>query len=442
MRLSINGILTLSYLTDAEMASLKSDNEWINPEIEIAKKMRRNTWHMPPMIKVWREDDDKLILPRGFLSQLLEQCQPDEVADLRTSSPVEFRPLSVMFREYQRKVLGKTYQHDQGVICAPTGAGKTILGMALIAYRGERTLILVHSKELQAQWKKEIKKWMGLEAGVIGSGKWQEGEEITIAMLQTLHKRPERAPGAMKGYGLTLVDECHHLPASSFSETIGWTTSKFRYGLTATPHRRDGLHQLIFRSTGPIIATIEPEQVEKEGGIVPAVIKRIQTNCSPSCNSWNEYLEYITNDPSRNQLIADLAEKTAPNHPVIILTDRVDHVGAIGDLLMSDNLQIHGSLPAKERRSRMEAIPDHQITIGTTGLLGEGLDVSRWSALIMATPISSKVRLLQAIGRVIRPHEGKSKGYVADLVDDHAFSGSSHNKRKAIYAERGFTLTH
>ena len=135
MKLSINGILTLSYLTDAEMASLKSDNEWINPEIEIAKKMRRNTWHMPPMIKVWREDDDKLILPRGFLSQLLEQCQPDEVADLRTSSPVEFRPLSVMFREYQRKVLGKTYQHDQGVICAPTGAGKTILGMALIAYQ-------------------------------------------------------------------------------------------------------------------------------------------------------------------------------------------------------------------------------------------------------------------------------------------------------------------
>ena len=88
----------------------------------------------------------------------------------------------------------------------------------------------------------------------------------------------------------------------------------------------------------------------------------------------------------------------------------------------------------------MERISEHQITIGTTGLLGEGLDVSSWGVLIMATPISSKVRLLQAIGRVIRPHPGKLKGYVADLVDDHGFSGSSRNKRLAIYEERGFDV--
>lgn len=89
----------------------------------------------------------------------------------------------------------------------------------------------------------------------------------------------------------------------------------------------------------------------------------------------------------------------------------------------------------------MEKIAEHKITIGTVNLLGEGLDVSGWGVLIMATPISSKVRLLQAIGRVIRPHEGKQRGYVADLVDDHGFSIASHRKRLAIYEERSYRVT-
>ncbi|MCU7837624.1 MAG: hypothetical protein KZQ83_20590 [gamma proteobacterium symbiont of Taylorina sp.] len=105
-----------------------------------------------------------------------------------------------------------------------------------------------------------------------------------------------------------------------------------------------------------------------------------------------------------------------------------------------DHLLIHGQLPAKERKQRMEAISKHKLTIGTTGLLGEGLDVSGWSNLIMATPISSQVKLLQAVGRVMRTHEGKTAGYVADLVDNCGFSWASYKKRKAIYRDKSFRL--
>ncbi|MBT6652757.1 MAG: DEAD/DEAH box helicase [Gammaproteobacteria bacterium] len=442
MKLSINGILTLSGLTDAEMASLKSENEWPNPQIQIAENMGRYTAHIPSLVEVWIEKDGVLFLPRGYLDRLLEQFTPEIIDDQRTTAPVDMPPLEgVTYREYQQDLLDQAYQHQQGTLTAPTGSGKSIMGMALIAHHGQRSLILVNSKELASQWKREILKWMGIEAGTVGGGKWIEGEEITVAMLQTLHRNPEKAAELFSRHGLTLVDETHRVAAQTFSEVIGWSSTLYRYGLTATPHRRDGLHDLIHRCVGETIATIHPDQVEQQGGIVPATIKIIQTGFTPSwaVDSWSDYLGELVESKERNQLIASIAMQSSQSTPTLILTDRVDHVGNIAAFL-DDALEIHGKLPAKERRSRMERIAGHQITIGTTGLLGEGLDVSGWGVLVMATPISSKVRLLQACGRVLRPHPGKQRGYIADLVDDHGFSGSSRNKRLAIYQERGFDV--
>jgi len=126
--------------------------------------------------------------------------------------------------------------------------------------------------------------------------------------------------------------------------------------------------------------------------------------------------------------------------PVLILTDRVRHAEKLSEMAGTKHLLIHGKLPAKVRKERMTAIPDHNLTIGTTGLLGEGLDVSGWTALILSTPISSRVKLLQAIGRVCRTHKDKTAGYVADLVDISRYSLSSHNKRLKIYEDKNYTL--
>ncbi|HIJ22767.1 MAG: DEAD/DEAH box helicase [Gammaproteobacteria bacterium] len=442
MKLTITGNLTLENLTNPESGFLKSENEWPNPQIKIAENMGRYSAHLPPLVEVWSEEEGKLILPRGYLDQLLEQFTPATIQDLRTVAPVDMPQIEgVTYRGYQQELLDRAYRHEQGTLVSPTGSGKSLMGMALIAHHGQRSLILVNSKELASQWKQEIKKWMGIEAGTVGGGKWVEGEEITVVMLQTLHRNTQKAVELFSRHGLTLVDETHRIAAQTFSEVIGWSSTLYRYGLTATPHRRDGLHDLIHRSVGDVIATIHPDQVEQQGGIVPATVKVIQTGFTPSwaVDSWSEYITELVESADRNLLIAIIASQASESAPTLILTERVDHVGYIAANL-DGALEIHGKLPAKERRSRIERIAEHQITIGTTGLLGEGLDVSGWGVLIMATPISSKVRLLQAIGRVIRPHPGKQRGYIADLVDDHGFSGSSRNKRLSIYEERGFDV--
>ena len=411
-----------------------------NPRYLQAVRHGRATNRIPSLLEVYRSGgSDSLTVPRGYLEEIRDQVN---VIDWRTDSACTLSALAgVTLRDYQAIAATTAAGGEQGLIVAPTGSGKTFIGLELIRQRGQRALILVHTSALADQWRKVIKEVMGVEAGTIGGGKWNEGEEITVAMLQTLHRNPEKAAELFSRHGLTLVDETHRIAAQTFSEVIGWSSTLYRYGLTATPHRRDGLHDLIHRSVGDVIATIHPDQVEQQGGIVPATVKVIQTGFTPSwaVDSWSEYITELVESADRNLLIAIIASQASESAPTLILTERVDHVGYIAANL-DGALEIHGKLPAKERRSRIERIAEHQITIGTTGLLGEGLDVSGWGVLIMATPISSKVRLLQAIGRVIRPHPGKQRGYIADLVDDHGFSGSSRNKRLSIYEERGFDV--
>ena len=93
----------------------------------------------------------------------------------------------------------------------------------------------------------------------------------------------------------------------------------------------------------------------------------------------------------------------------------------------------HGSLTKKKRDLAMEEMRTADITVGTTSLLGEGLDVKGWAVLVMAMPMSSEIKLMQAIGRVVRSSPGKTEALVYDIKDDCAFAGYSFNTRFEIY---------
>jgi superfamily II DNA or RNA helicase len=316
------------------------------------------------------------------------------------------------------------------------------MGLEIIRCRQQRTLILTHSNELMKQWADEIKQLMAIDAGIIGGGKITQNN-ITIGMLQTLAKRPNLLQELSNEYGLVLIDECHHIPSNTFSKVINNLSCKYRYGLTATPHRRDGLHQLINRNIGDIVAKVSDKDVNNAGGIVPITIKMIRTHAFYAVDAWGEYVTALTEDSERNQLIINIAVKASIKTSTLVLVDRVAHAETLSVMLDTSNIKhllIHGQLKSKDRKQRMANIAESKLTVGTTGLLGEGLDVSSWTVLVLASPISSRVKLLQAVGRVMRTHAGKTCGYVADLVDECGFSISSYRKRKAIYQEKQFNL--
>lgn len=446
--LQVNSELLIDAPSPDLLNFITKKNTFNNPLIDEANRQGRFVGHIPKHIYTYKEwPNGNVVIPRGFLGDLLRYAPGlSNFHDCRTVVGVELPVLKdVKLRGYQDKAVNDALQFEQGVIQAPTGAGKTVMGLSLIQQRKQKALICVHSKELARQWREDIKKRMGLDAGLVGGGKWEEGEQITVCMLQTLNRNEERTRDLAYRHGLVLVDECHHVPANSFSTVMSWLSCNYRYGLTATPHRRDGLHALINRNIGKTVASVSLLEVERVGGVVPAQIQINQSGFQPDdVESWVDYLGQLCTDESRNQLIILLAIDAMEKAPTLILTDRVNHAEALAEhyqqVTGNRATLAHGKLSAKDRAQAFEEMPTAPLTIGTTGLLGEGLDVSGWGALVMATPISGRVKLLQAIGRVIRPYKGKVYGLVIDISDHHPLGYSSLKKRKSIYSERNYQI--
>lgn len=239
-------------------------------------------------------------------------------------------------------------------------------------------------------------------------------------------------------YGVIIVDECHHAPASTFASVIALLPAKYRFGLSATPTRRDDMDILINRVMGRILVTIDKSEVEEVGATVPVSVKVIKTDFIPTTftNCWGHLVTAITNSEERNELIVSLAQEECQKAPVLVLVDRITHAENLMKLVSVPTILIHGMLPPRDFKLAISQISSATLTIGTIAMLGEGLDIARWGTLILATPISTKVRLLQVIGRIVRPFPGKRHAHVFDLVDSTPFAVGSFKKRKKIYHEQ------
>ena len=434
--------LTITAAPAALMDAVQEANTYPNPLYLEASRSGRCTRGMDPEIRTYQDLDGAMVLPRGYLADFLTLAPDFQVEDCRTDIRVDFPLLQgVTLRQYQERAISDALKAEQGVIEAPTGAGKSLTGLGLLSQLGCRALLVVHSRELARQWRGVISTRLGIEAGMIGASQWDEGEIITVAMLQTLYRNPERTREMGKGYGLTLLDECHHVPALTFAEVFSWLPARYRYGLSATPHRRDGLDVLIHRVIGPTLSRVSRDEVESVGGTVPVMVKVLETNFDPgNVSSWANFIDALVGSESRNRLIISTAERAAGRMSVLVLVERVQHAEALAALATIPYVLVHGAMPTKERSAAIDALPLTRLTIGTVGMLGEGLDVASWGALVLASPVSSRVRLLQAFGRVVRPHAGKTRGYVADFLDSHPLAWASFRKRRAIYLEQQISV--
>lgn len=252
MKATLSDRLYLTGLTDEQTDQIKQASTFRNPKYDEALQFGRSTRSIPFSLGLFEDTPEGLAIPRGHPPDWLKNC---EIQDDLNSRPMRIIT-SIESRLYQERVIRLAVDHGGGVIIGPTGTVKITIGIELAARLGERCLILVKSPGLAKQWQAAIKKFTGLDCGLIGGGKWQEGDAFTVGLTQTLVKHESSLD-----YGLVIVDECHTIPAAQAYTVINRQAAKYRFGLSETLQRRDNLEFMINAALGAVVAEVKADEV-------------------------------------------------------------------------------------------------------------------------------------------------------------------------------------
>ena len=399
-----------------------------NAEYVIKKKMGKNVYKVEPYFKLVEETEEQIQLPRGFAGELILFCRNEGIKytliDERSKHiEVDFK-FNLELYPFQEEVVNTVLKKDFGVIVAPPGAGKTIISLSLAASLRQPTLIIVHRKQLFDQWIARIENFLKIpahEIGKIASGKKKLGKKITVAMIQSLRKvaQDEKYNSA---FGLIIVDECHHIPAKTFRETITHFSSFYLYGVTATPKRKNNDEKLIFFYIGRILATVETKQVPHLSSVLELVVR--PTTLEVPFNYQTDILEVVSNvlvfDTARNKMIfADAKDLIEKGRSILILSERKSHLEVLNLYLHEkfETIVISGDDSARARKSKLQqiALGHFQIVLSTGQFLGEGVDMPNFNCLMMVYPFSFEGKLIQYIGRV---HRSANPPIIIDYRDE------------------------
>ena len=417
-----------------------------NPEYLDKKRMGRWMGKTPRLIKCYAKFKDKLIVPRGFGAHLVRMAKKHNVAveydDQRRILPEVNVSFHGKLKPFQSKAANDILKRDFGTLSAATGSGKTVMGLYLISARKQPALIIVHTKELLNQWIDRTETFLGIpkeEIGVIGSGKKKIGSKVTISLVQSLYKCADEI---RQHFGYIMVDECHRAPSRTFTDAITCFDCKFMTGLSATPYRRDKLSRLIYWYVGDVLHEVDKGALIDRGDILQAEVITRETSFETDLDASVDYslvLKQLTQDMERNRLICrDIAEEAKKEGTCIVLSDRKDHCKNLQFLLRHEfkvNSEVlTGSTKRLKRQETVECLEngDIKVLIATGQLVGEGFDCKHLSTMFLATPIKFEGRVLQYIGRILRPTQGKDKSKIYDYVDTNVpvFVASAKSRKK------------
>lgn len=447
-----------------------------NPDFYKAQAMRLPTHGKARIIDTTEEDKEYLSIPRGCEQELLALLDAAHAQYRVDDNRNQGIPVQATFngtlRLDQATAAQALLSHETGVLAATTAFGKTVVGSFIISERKVNALVLVHTSTLLDQWRKSLDRFLVLKdatpessavgnrekrrkvsaIGVLGAAKNNLTGRVDVAIMQSL-VQGDVVKDIVKGYGLVIVDECHHVSAVSFEKVLKKVNARYVYGLTATPTRQDGQHPIVFMQCGGIRYRVDVKLQAVQSGIGRFVIPRFTSFRKPVGASDGEFTivqiySSLAQSVTRNKLIvSDVSDALKRGRTPIVLTQRAAHVVNLSEKIAAfcpNVIQLTGQASVKARREEMERL--HSIPTGTpfvvvaTGkYVGEGFDEPRLDTLFLVAPISWHGTLQQYAGRLHREYPGKQSVMVYDYVDIHIkMLESMYHKRVTGYNSMGY----
>ncbi len=373
IKAELSGMLAIrrAGLPPSLLSSLKHLASLHNPEFYSRQQIGLSVWGAPRMLRCYEESLDRLLLPRGVAdraAQLIEKAGSRLViTDLR-SAPAELEvTFSGTLRAEQRVAVDAVAAHELGVLVAPPGAGKTVMGCSVIARHQVPTLVLVDRTPLVDQWKERLCEHLGLgpkEIGQLGGGKKTKlTGRIDLATLQALTRADDPAK-ILSEYGLVIVDECHHVAAKTFAAAIRSIPARRWLGLTATPRRPDRREEIMFMHCGPVRHKIPSEtNLVQELHVHPtATTIREDIDSDTPGILQSIIIPALVSDRTRTaQIVDDVVRAIRRGRNCLVMAGRTEHVDLLAAEITSRGLApmvLHGSVPPRQRRAILKRLAD------------------------------------------------------------------------------------
>lgn len=453
----VKGKKFIKNLTPNQILSIKEDLTLLNPAYVSAKKYSKyNVIFLPKYLTYYRQVKNGLIVPRGY--ELPFKCDYS-LLDERIKNPVKFPEFVLELRQEQEEA-SKSYLEnpERGIICLPTGMGKTITSLFIASKLNQRTLIIVHKDDLVTGWRKDIKLAFNNKAkvGLIKGKNREIGEHFTLATVQTLNNLTQEELNKIKNeFGLVILDELHHVPASSYA-VIDFFPSMYRLGLSATPERDDGLDRVMHFFFGGFAYKYDYSKISDVILPVEVIMKKSPVNYTPKVKVGNREVfideipiekrpkisyhtidDYVVRNKEYIDLVcSDIINEYKKKRSIIVFLNQVEHCNLYYEELKKrgipeEKMQIYAGSQKNEQLLEKAESKEVLITIATYKKATEGTNVKAWEVAFLVSSIKSEKNVEQAVGRIRRSKEGKiNPVLVYDYRQDNVYSMKTHARNR------------
>ena len=432
-------------------------------------------WHPKVKARMW---DGRIrlfnsrfnTLPLGLVTQLKEFLAdsgadiellgfPDEVdpkdleADFDRFYSTLTLPEGMEIRDYQKHAVLESLRTRRSIVISPTGSGKSFILYLLLRYGLSRALyrkilLVVPTINLVTQMYKDFAEYSANDPNFdvekmchqIYGGKDKDAvKKINITTWQSMDQI--KGLKFFEQFDAEFVDEVHLAEAKGITRIVeGGVNALYKIGLTGTlkdskmnPLALIGLfgeliytkktHELMeegLLSDTPIVAMVlqYPEGDRKEFWQAVRELKRKQQNKKVFAFE----LKFLIMHRRRNQVIIKLCQKLSKTNTLILFRN-IEHIDKIEKILTQAGIDVKrmsSDMEADERdaiRSYVEA-NSGVVVLSTYQLFQLGINIRNLHNGILAAPAKGRIRILQSLGRLLRPSRDGKTGYLFDLIDD------------------------
>jgi len=397
---------------------------------------------------VFRESSNKFYIPRYFGEEHFGAPKSMKLAE---GDPIDV-PFVGNLREIQQPVVKAYLDHvlknetfgGGGLLDLFCAFGKTILTLNIISQLKKKTLIIVHKEFLLNQWLERISEF--LPTARVGRIQGQtidiENKDIVIGMLQSLSMK-DYDDSVFSSFGLTVVDEVHHISSEVFSCALFKIVSKYTLGLSATMNRKDGttfvfklfLGDVVYKGTREEQFNLKVRAIEYN--TMDDDFNEVETDYRGNVK-YSTMISKLCGYAPRNEFILRVLKDMItenPNQQIMILAHNMNVLEYLYTAIFERNITTVGYYVGGMKDSALKLSETKQVIIATYSMAAEALDIKTLTTLIMATP---KTDIEQAVGRILRQKHGSP--VVVDIIDSHQPFKNQWLKRRTFYKKQNYRI--